>query len=85
MLLYQFPLAFLHTQKELILELIGLVFVIILEILYETISLKLVLLQLLLNFVIRGKVAIDVYIPHRKYQVKPHLSPWSSAGFMLLP
>ena len=23
---------------------------------------------------------IDVYIPHRKYQVKPHLSPWFSAS-----
>ena len=22
---------------------------------------------------------IDVYIPHKKYQVKPHLSPWFSA------
>ena len=25
-------------------------------------------------------VGIDVYIPHRKYQVKPHPSPWFSAG-----
>ena len=24
---------------------------------------------------------IDVYIPHRKYQVKPHSSPWFSAAF----
>ena len=24
-------------------------------------------------------VGIDVYIPHRKYQVTPHLSPWFSA------
>ena len=23
---------------------------------------------------------IDVYIPHQKYQVKPHLSPWFSAA-----
>ena len=22
------------------------------------------------------QVAIDVYIPHRKYQIKPHSSPW---------
>ena len=22
------------------------------------------------------QVGIDVYIPHRKYQVKPHSSPW---------
>ena len=26
------------------------------------------------------EVAIDVYIPHRKYQVKPHSSPWFSAA-----
>ena len=25
------------------------------------------------------RVGIDVYIPHHKYQVKPHLSPWFSA------
>ena len=26
------------------------------------------------------KVGIDVYIPHRKYQVKPHSSPWFSVA-----
>ena len=26
------------------------------------------------------QVGIDVYIPHRKYQVKPHQSPWFSAA-----
>ena len=26
------------------------------------------------------QVGIDVYIPHRKYQVKPHPSPWFSAA-----
>ena len=26
------------------------------------------------------QVGIDVYIPHRKYQVKSHLSPWFSAA-----
>ena len=26
-----------------------------------------------------AQVGIDVYIPHRKYQVKPHSSPWFSA------
>ena len=25
-------------------------------------------------------VGIDVYIPHHKYQVKPHSSPWFSAA-----
>ena len=27
------------------------------------------------------QVGIDVYNPHRKYQVKPHSSPWFSAAF----
>ena len=27
------------------------------------------------------QVGIDVYIPHRKYQVKPHSSPWFSAAY----
>ena len=26
------------------------------------------------------QVGIEVYIPHRKYQVKPHLSPWDLAA-----
>ena len=26
------------------------------------------------------RVGIDAYIPHRKYQVKPHSSPWFSAA-----
>ena len=26
------------------------------------------------------QVGIDVYIPHCKYQVKPHSSPWFSAA-----
>ena len=28
------------------------------------------------------QVRIDVYIPHRKYQVKPHSSPWLSAAIV---
>ena len=40
-------------------------------------SLNLVLLLLLCEWV---QVGIDVYIPHRKYQVKPHSSPWFSAA-----
>ena len=28
------------------------------------------------------QVGIDVYIPHRKYQVKPHSSPWFSAAIV---
>ena len=27
------------------------------------------------------QVGIDVYIPHHRYQVKPHSSPWFSAAF----
>ena len=27
------------------------------------------------------QVGIDVYIPHRKNQIKPHSSPWFSAAF----
>ena len=26
------------------------------------------------------QVGIDVYIPHRQYQIKPHVSPWFSAA-----
>ena len=26
------------------------------------------------------QVGIDVYIPHRQYQIKPYLSPWFSAA-----
>ena len=32
------------------------------------------------EFCERAQVGIDVYIPHRKYQVKPHSSPWFSAA-----
>ena len=27
------------------------------------------------------QVGIDVYIPHRKYQIKPHSSPWFLAAY----
>ena len=32
------------------------------------------------EFCVWIQVGIDVYIPHRKYQVKPHSSPWFSAA-----
>ena len=32
------------------------------------------------EFFVWAQVEIDVYIPHRKYQVKPHSSPWFSAA-----
>ena len=31
------------------------------------------------EFCEKVQVGIDVYIPHRKYQIKPHSSPWFSA------
>ena len=36
---------------------------------------------MLVNFVsgFRLELMFDVYIPHRKYQLKPHSSPWFSA------
>ena len=46
---------------------------------HRKISLTSVLLLLLVNFVSGFKVGIDVYISHRKDQVKPHSSPWFSA------
>ena len=42
------------------------------------ISLSLVLLLLLVCEWVQ--VGIDLYIPHRKYQVKPHSSAWFSAA-----
>ena len=47
---------------------------------YYVPSFSLLLLLLLGNFVSGLQVGIDVYISHRKYQVKPHSSPWFSAG-----
>ena len=38
------------------------------------------LLLLLSEFCEWVQVGIDVYIPHRKYQVKPHSSSWFSAA-----
>ena len=32
------------------------------------------------EFCVCGQVAIDVYIPHQKYLVKPHSSPWLPAA-----
>ena len=44
-------------------------------------ALLLLLLLLLVNFVSGFRLElIYIYIPHKKYQVKPHSSPWSSAA-----
>ena len=32
------------------------------------------------EFCVWVQVGIDIYIPHREYQVKPHSSPWFSAA-----
>ena len=35
------------------------------------------------EFCEKVQVGIDVCIPHQKYQVKPHSSPWFSAAVLL--
>ena len=89
MLLSQFPLTFHHIHNGMprfmallmiILMLIGMVFLIIWEMLHGRISLNSVLLLLLVNFVKYVQVGIDIYIPFRKCQVKPHSSPLFSAA-----
>ena len=64
----------------IILVLIGMAFVIICEMFHGRIYLNSVFLLLRVNFSEGVQVGIDVYIPHRKYQVKPHSSPWFSAA-----
>ena len=63
-----------------ILVLIGMVFIIIYEMFHEMISLNLVLLLLLVNFVSMFRLEL-MYISLRKYQVKPHSSPCFSSAF----
>ena len=53
---------------------------IIREIFHGMISLNLVLLLLILDFV-GGPMLALMYISHRKYQVKPYSYPWFSAAF----
>ena len=60
--------------------LIGMVFMIIWEMFHGRISLNSVLLLLLLNLWV-VQVGVDVYIPHQKYQVKPHSFQWFSATY----
>ena len=64
----------------LILVLVGIVFVIIWEILHGRISLNLVLLLLLVNFVSWGQVGNYVYNPHCNCQVKFYSSPCLTAA-----
>ena len=58
----------------------GMVFMIIWEMFHGMVSLDSVLLLLLVIFCEWVQVGTDVYIPHQKYKVKPHLSPWFSAA-----
>ena len=71
-----------------ILLLIGTVYVILWEIFHGRISLNSAILLLLVNFLSRFRLELMYisliksirYIPHQKYQVKPHPSPWFSAA-----
>ena len=60
--------------------LIGTVLVIIWEMFPGNMSLKLSASAAASKFCAWVQVGIDVYIPHRKYQVKSHSSPWFSAA-----
>ena len=93
MLLSQYPLTFHHIHNGMphfiallmtLLMLIGAVFLIIWEMFHGRISLNSVpLLQqnsLAAEFWEWVQVGTDVYIPHWKYQVKYHSSPWFSAA-----
>ena len=81
MLLSRFPLTFQLTQNRIppfivrlmtILLVIGMVFVIICS---REDSFRLSASAAASEFCEWVQVGIDVYIPHRKYQVKPHSSP----------
>ena len=89
MLLSQFPLTSHQIQNRMprfiaylrtILVLIGMVFMMIREMFHGRISLNLVLPAAASEFCVWVQVGIDVYIPHRNNQVKPHSSPWFSAA-----
>ena len=84
MWLLQFPLTFHQTKNGMlrfiayfmtILVLIRMVFVIIWEMLWEDIF-KLSTSAAAIELCEWVQVWVDVYIHHRKYQVKPHSSPW---------
>ena len=59
--------------------LIATVFVIIWDMFHGRIFLNSVLLLLLVSF-LSGYRLESMHIPHRKYQVKPHSSPWFSTA-----
>ena len=61
--------------------LIETVFIIIWEMFHGRISLNSASAAAASEFSEWVQVGIDVYIPHRKNQIKPHSSPWFSAAF----
>ena len=79
--LHQLQMGMIHFIAQLvdILGLIGMVFVITLEIFHGGISLNLVLLLLPVNFLSGFRLEL-MYIPNCKYQVKSHSPPWFSAA-----
>ena len=88
MLLSQFPLTFHQIHNGMprfiawlmtILVLIGMVFMIIWELFHGKVSLNSAFpASECCEWV---QVGIDAYIPHRKYQVKPHSFPWFSTAY----
>ena len=82
MLLSQFPLTFHHIHNRMprfitLLMTILMVCMILWEMFHGRISLNSAPASEFCEWV---QVGIDVYIPHWKYQVKPHSSPWFSAA-----
>ena len=85
LLLSQFPLTFHEIHNRMpcfiarLLVLIGAVFMILWEIPLECVF-KLIASTATNEFCELVQVGIVVYIPHRKYQVKPHSSLWFLAA-----
>ena len=74
-------MPFFILQLMTILVLIGMVFVILSEIFHGEISLGVMLLLLLVNFVGGSRLELTyIYIPHLEYQVKPQSPLWFSAA-----
>ena len=80
---FNYNLLQLNQQLEefhyTILLLIGMVFKITWDVLWDN-NFKFSASAAASEFCEWVQVGIDVYIPHRKYQVKPHSSPWFSAA-----
>ena len=88
-MLSQFPLTFCQTQNGMpcfikllmtILRLIDIDLLITWDIIHWSISLNSVLSAAACEFCEWVQGGVDVYIPHCKYQVKPHSFLWCSAA-----